>query len=46
MDNIMFRGCLVMIGYRDMLVDLVLLNFKDFDVIFRDRFVNFLLCLY
>ena len=25
-DNIMFRGCLVMIGYMEMLVDLVLID--------------------
>ena len=29
----MLRDCLVMIGYREMPVDLVLLDLKDFDVI-------------
>ena len=37
----MFRGCLVMIGYRKMSIDLVLPNIQDFG----DRFVSFLLCL-
>ena len=32
-DNIMFRGCLVMIGYMEMLVYLVLLDLQDFNVI-------------
>ena len=32
-DNIMFRGYLVMISYREMPVDLVILNLYDFDVI-------------
>ncbi|RVW70732.1 Transposon Ty3-G Gag-Pol polyprotein [Vitis vinifera] len=31
----MLRNCIVMIGYREMPVDLVLLDFQDFDVILR-----------
>ena len=31
----MLRDCLVMIGYGEMPVDLVLLNLQDFDVILR-----------
>ena len=31
--NRMLKNCLVMIGYRDMPVDLVLLDLQDFDVI-------------
>ena len=31
----MLRGCLVMIGYKEMLVDLVLLDLQDFNVILR-----------
>ena len=34
-DNIMFRGCLVMTGYREMSIDFVLLDFQDFHVILR-----------
>ena len=33
MASRMLRDCLVMIGYREMLVDLVLLDLLDFDVI-------------
>ena len=33
MTSRMLRECLVMIGYREMLVDIVLLNLQDFDVI-------------
>ena len=40
-DNIVFGGCHVMIGYKDMSIDLVLLNLQDFG----DRFGSFLLCL-
>ena len=29
------RDCCVMIGYREMIVDLVLLDLQDFDVILR-----------
>ena len=31
----MFRSCLVMISYREILVDLVFLDLQDFDVILR-----------
>ena len=31
--NKIFRDCCVMIGYREMIVDLVLLDLQDFDVI-------------
>ena len=33
MTSKMLRGCLVMIGYKEMLVDLVLLDLQDFNVI-------------
>ena len=33
MTSRMLRKCLVMIGYREMPVDIVLLNLQDFDVI-------------
>ena len=33
MTSRMLRECLVMIGYREMPVDIVLLNLQDFDVI-------------
>ena len=33
LDNIMFRGCLVMISYMEMLVYLVLIDLQDFNVI-------------
>ena len=33
MTSKMLRDCLVMIGYREMPVDLVLLDLQDFDVI-------------
>ena len=33
--NKMFRSCLVMIGHREILVDLVFIDLQDFDVILR-----------
>ena len=40
----MLRNCIVMIGYREMPVDLVLLDLQDFDVILGGL-VSFLPCL-
>ena len=41
-ENIMFRGYLMMTSYMEMLVDLVLLDHQDFDVILEmDWLVSF-----
>ena len=41
-DNIMFRGCLMMTSYMELLVDLVLLDLQDNDVILEmDWLVSF-----